>query len=220
MVGKKRILREVFPIKLLFWIVIATTLLFIFEFWYIYESYEIQRFVISRNFRLLDLSGNIVHLQDVLSLCSRMSAYTGEKKWEDRYHEYKPQLDAAIKEVKILSPDIFISSNAMWLDSANNKLDAMQNMAFGFVNKGKVQDANILLNSKGYEEQEKIYANGIQEIALTVKRQTNLSLNSVRRWLFFSVGTALVAMSVLLFILARFLYYLSQSEGNKTQLDG
>lgn len=216
MVGKMKISSSIFPLKLLVWIVIAATLLFMFEIWYITKSYELQRFTISRNFRLLDLSGSIVHLQDVLSMCTRMSAYTGEKRWEDRYHEYKPKLDAAIMEVKVLSPDIFISANAMWLDSASNKLEAMHNMAFDFINKGRVQDASILLNSKGYERQEEVYAKGIQDIALSVKRQTALSLNSVKRWLVFSVGTAVIAISVLLFILVRILYLLNLSEAKKT----
>jgi hypothetical protein len=200
------------PIKILVWIVIMVTILFMFEVWYIWKTYELQGLTISRNFQLLDLSGTIVHLEEVLSMSTRLAVQTGEKRWQERYYQYKPKLDAAIREVRILAPDIFISTNAMWLESANNKLESMDKMAFEFVDANRKNDADVLLNSSGYEEQKKIYSSGIEEIALVVKRQTAASLNSVRRWLFFSVGTAVVALSVLLFILSRILYLLSDYE--------
>lgn len=204
------------PIRVLVWIILMVTFLFMFEVWYIWKTYDLQRVVIDRNFRLLDLSGRIVYLEEVLSMSTRMAVQTGEKKWEERYYLYKPQLNSAIREVSVLSPDIFISTNAMWLEEANKKLETMDNKAFSLVNKGLTLDANKILNGGEYESQKKIYAKGIEEIALVVKRQTTASLNSVRRWLFFSVGTAAVALSVLLFILSRILFVLSQYEESKS----
>jgi hypothetical protein len=166
------------PIRVLVWIIIMVSLLFMFEIWYIMKTYDIQRFIINRNFRLLDLSGTIVYLEEVLSMSTRMGVETGQEKWQERYNIYKPQLNAAIREVSILAPDIFISTNAMWLDSANNKLETMDKMAFDFISKKRTQDAQELLNSSSYEEQKKIYAKGIEEIAVVVKKQTAASLNS------------------------------------------
>lgn len=216
MVINKIFTSQSLPVKMLTWIVIMVTILFMFEVWYIWKTYEIQGFTISRNFRMLDLSGTIIHLEEVLSMSTRLAVQTGDKRWQERYYEYKPKLDAAIREVRILAPDIFISTNAMWLESANNRLESMDKMAFEFVYANRIKDANILLNSNAYEEQKKIYAKGIEEIALVVKRQTAASLNSVRRWLLFSVGTAVAALSALLFILTRILYLLSENETRKS----
>lgn len=200
MTHKKRLAYQTISIKFLLWIAALIAFLFITDILYIWKSYEKQRIVVARNFRLLDLSGAIVHLDEVLTMSTQMAVQTGEERWKKRYFENKPRLESAIREVRVIAPDIFISTNATWLDSANNKLVEMDRLAFDFVRQGRICDANILLNSKGYGEQKQICAKGIEAIALAVKRQTLESLYSVRRWLIYAATAAALILPVLLMI--------------------
>jgi hypothetical protein len=190
-----------FHTKVLIGIVFLVLLLFCGEIWHIWKSYEKQRIVVKRNFKLLDLSGKIIHLDEVLTMSCRMAVLTGSSQWQERYNYSKPELDVAITELRELAPDIFTSTKAVWVDSANKKLLAMEAMAFDFITDGHTKEANILLNSAGYLEQKQIYANGIEEISFYVRRQVETTFVSLRWWLLYTLGTAGLILPLLLIIL-------------------
>src|SRR5688500_5250422 len=73
--------------------------------WNAYASYRGADSHKSRDLRVEELRGVILHLDEVLTMSARMAAATGDLHWETRYLESEPTLDAAIKETMALAPD-------------------------------------------------------------------------------------------------------------------
>ncbi|MFZ0485340.1 MAG: hypothetical protein WAL93_18280, partial [Desulfobacterales bacterium] len=63
-----------------------------------WKSYEKDKTTKERNFKIEELRGIIIHLDEVLTMSARMAAATGDLRWEERYRSFEPKLDAAIKK--------------------------------------------------------------------------------------------------------------------------
>src|ERR1035437_7427242 len=59
------------------------------------------------HFKVHELNGTILRLEEVLTMSARMAAATGDPQWERHYNQYEPALDRAIDEAKHLAPDVF-----------------------------------------------------------------------------------------------------------------
>ncbi|MBL7152328.1 MAG: hypothetical protein ISS79_01320 [Phycisphaerae bacterium] len=112
--------------------------------------------------RIIELGGTIIHLDEVLTMSSKMAAATGDIRWEERYRNFEPKLDAAIKEAMTLSPESLMSENVVQTDTANVKLVAIENEAFDLVRRGSSEAALALLHSREYKKQKRIYTEGIE----------------------------------------------------------
>jgi len=112
--------------------------------------------------RILELHGAITHLDEVLTMSSKMAAATGDISWEERYRNFEPKLDAAIKEAMTLSPKSLMSENVVQTNTANVKLVAIENEAFDLVRRDSSQAALALLNSQEYKKQKSIRTEGIK----------------------------------------------------------
>ena len=64
-------------------------------------SEEKVRTTLERQVRLERLQGDILHLDEVLTMSARMSAASGDLQWEERYKLYEPKLERAILEAII-----------------------------------------------------------------------------------------------------------------------
>ena len=129
--------------------------------WSSYEAFRDARIKRRRDVRMEELSGIIVRLDEVLTMSARMAAATGNVRWEKRYRQFEPKLDAAIKEAIKLAPEAHSGKAAAATDAANIKLVEMENLAFGLVRKGRTDEARTLLFSDEYERQKRVYAQGI-----------------------------------------------------------
>ncbi|WP_404786547.1 methyl-accepting chemotaxis protein [Altericista sp. CCNU0014] len=165
--------------------------------WNVWRIYQGLQTTVDRQFKLQNLSGQIVHLDEVLTMSARMAASTGSTKWEDRYNQYVPQLDASIKAVL---QDIPVSEQAKpeQTDAANKKLVDMETKAFELNRKGKSQAALALLLGSEYEQQKAIYSSGINGTLDTVKRNVETQLQSYRQNLAWSIAFAALSSLVLL----------------------
>ncbi len=163
--------------------------------WNIWRIYQGLQTTVAKQFKLGELSGNIIHLDEVLTMSARMAASTGNSRWEDRYNKYVPQLDADIKAVL---EDVPASqqSNPVQTDVANQKLVAMETKAFELVRQSKAPQALNLLLGQDYEAQKKIYSSGINGTLNTVKQNVETQLSAYRQnllWsVLFAVGSALL----------------------------
>ncbi|MHC4757388.1 MAG: hypothetical protein ACYTE8_01905 [Planctomycetota bacterium] len=139
--------------------------------WHTWRSYEQFKSGQMRNFRTVQLNGVIVHLDEVLTMSARMSAESGDQEWEERYRVFEPQLDAAIHEAMELWPDVFISEAVSQTNLANIKLVDMENRAFDFVRLGDEESAREILYSDAYEEQKRIYSDGMERVTTSMNEQ-------------------------------------------------
>ena len=158
--------------------------------WYTWRSYEEFKTGQPRNFKTVELTGSIIHLDEVLTMSARMAASTGDLKWEDRYREFEPLLDSRINEAMVLWPDVFISEAVSQTNLANIKLVDMENKAFDLVREGNKEAAQEILYSEAYEEQKEIYSDGMDQVTASM-RQNVLSEIAGQR------GKALTTISFL-----------------------
>lgn len=155
----------------------------------------------NQNVRMIELNGVIMHFDEVLTMSAKMAAATGDLEWENRYRNFEPQLDAAIKEAMNLSSATFlIDENVTSTDAANIKLVAMENNAFDLVRQGNREAAMALLHSREYEEQKRIYSEGMSRFITTMQGHIRERLDEHRQT---ALGTAVfvgIATSLVVFV--------------------
>jgi len=153
------------PITFLAVVLFTTCAVLILLGWTVWKSYEEDKTTKKRNFKIEELRGIIIHLDEVLTMSARMAAATGDLRWEKRYRSFEPQLDAAIKEAMILAPEAYRGEAAAQTDASNSKTVQMENQAFDLVRQGRVDEARVLLSSDEYEIHKLICAEGMTHFA-------------------------------------------------------
>lgn len=127
----------------------------------------------------MELTGILMHYDEILTMSAEMAASTGDLKWEERYRTYEPGLDAAINEVRTLYPEIFKETIAQTKD-ANIELVEIENAAFKLVREGNNKAASKLLDNDRYEKQKQLYKNGIIRFEKLIQQQATVNLAKAR----------------------------------------
>jgi len=153
-------------------IVVWTALTFLA--WRSYSLNSRDRSVLEQQLRAEELRGGIVHMDEVLTMSARMAAATGNPEWERRYRRFEPTLDATIKEAMSVSPEASDGAMAAQTEAANVALVAMENRAFDLVRQGHADKARKILFGEEYEEQKRIYAQGMTHFARRPDRHLRL----------------------------------------------
>jgi methyl-accepting chemotaxis protein PixJ len=165
-----------------------------FSVWRIYQGLQTT---VDKQFKLQDLSGQVIYLDEVLTMSARMAASTGSTKWEERYNQFGPKLDEAIKEV-LKDVPASMQTDPEKTDAANKKLVDMETQSFALNHKGKSQVALSLLLGSEYEQQKVIYSEGIHGTLATVKRNVEHQLQDYRQSLALSISFAALTSLLLL----------------------
>ncbi|WP_414562457.1 sensor histidine kinase [Anabaena sp. CCY 9613] len=150
--------------------VVLTILLFMPQIWLNWQAYGNFNNIIKHEFKLQILSDKITYFDEVLTMSARMNAATGNSYWEQRYRQFEPQLEAAIKESIKLAPAAYQNKDTKKIDAANQILVALEYQSFDLVKNNQRGAAQILLSSQDYEFQKQIYADGV------AKRNHNILL--------------------------------------------
>jgi len=166
----------------------------------------------------------IRYYDEVLTQSARNYAFTMDPKWEERYRQTEPLLNAHIKDAieqgKEIDKQIF--SN---IDTVNLLLVEMEYRSIDLVNNGQNQDAVKLLESEEYWNQKKIYEDGLRSYAslrnleyseallastevltLTTKNTQNL-LEESSSIIFSFIAVSIVIATILGFIIYRSIVY-------------
>ena len=165
--------------------------------WNIWNIYQDYKTAIANQFKLQNLSGQIVHYDEVLTMSARMAAGTGDLKWEKRYRQFEPELDRAIKQTIQLAPEVVRGQSAQ-TDAANLKLIEMENRAFTLVRQKKQQEAFKLLLGREYDTQKQIYAQGIESVVANINSTMATQIQSYSQSLLWSFVFVCVSFPVLL----------------------
>ncbi|MBD2176398.1 hypothetical protein H6F42_05625 [Pseudanabaena sp. FACHB-1998] len=172
-------------------------IIFGFSAWNLFDIYRGFRSISERNFRLEELSGQIVHFDEVLTMSARMAAATGEPKWEERYLKYDPLLSAAIEESTKIAPEAY-KSNSEVINEANNKLVNLEKKSFELVRQGKKKEASRILFSNEYETQKKIYADGTKTTLTAIQTETQRDFQSFSQRLIISLVFTILTLPALI----------------------
>ena len=165
--------------------------------WNIWNIYKGFRSTVAKQFQLEKSSGEIVHLDEVLTMSARMAASTGDLKWEARYRQFEPKLTAAIDQT-LAGVTADIRAEASKTDDANNKLVAFEDEAFKLVHQGKSQQALKLLMGPQYSAQKQIYAAGNEKVLGRIDQLIQQQLQSYERNLLGSITFAAIVLPILL----------------------
>ena len=85
---------------------LVTAAVLLASVWGAYDSYRRFGVVSQRGSRIQELRGQIIHLDEVLTMSARMAAASGAPRWEARYRRFEPQLGQAIEEAEALVSDL------------------------------------------------------------------------------------------------------------------
>jgi methyl-accepting chemotaxis protein PixJ len=165
-----------------------------FMIWRIFQGLQTT---VDKQLQLQDLSGQVIHLDEVLTMSARMAASTGNQRWEDRYNQFVPKLDDAIKRV-LKDVPASMQTDPEKTDAANKKLVALEERSFVLNHQGKSKAALSLLLGAEYEAQKAIYSDGIQGTLATVKRNVEAQLKDYRQSLAWSISFAVITTLLLL----------------------
>ncbi len=168
----------------------------------------------SHDSRLIVLAGEIVHLDEVLTMSARMAAATGDPAWEVRYRRIEPQLDAAFQEGLRLEPK-GVGDFIALTDAANRRLVALEKNAFERVRAGDRTAAADILAGAEYERLKLAYAEGARELASTLDAHATFVRQTLRR----RVAMVFAALAVALLVPAFFLIALLRTNQQRAQAE-
>ncbi|MDB9312054.1 methyl-accepting chemotaxis protein [Spirulina sp. CS-785/01] len=182
--------------------------------WYIGNTYQAFRGIYTQDMRLVELSGEIDYLDEVLTMSARMAVATGDQQWVRRYEEYDPQVFAAIEETAELLPSAFSGQAGEELNDVAVQLQRMEKRAFALLEQGQRQQAEQLLFSASYERQKERYTQVMGDILETLQQHANQSLRVQTRnaqialWV---IGVSVVLLLILWIVILRMLVHSIQS---------
>ena len=153
---------------------LVTAAVLLASVWGSYDSYRSFGVVSQRSLRIQELRGQIIHLDEVLTMSARMAAASGAPRWEARYWRFEPQLAQAIEEAESLVSNVESTGQT---DAANEALVALEERAFDLVRRGRLEQARAILSGEQYATHKATYAEGmarlgsqLQDAALSATR--------------------------------------------------
>lgn len=110
----------------------------------------------------LDITAQLIRYDDeVLTQSIRNYAFTGDKKWKDRYDEHVPKLFSRIEEAIEANPEdktIFES-----ISGANDALFDLETEVLALIENNDLTEAQKILDGEEYTKQKDIYTAGIEK---------------------------------------------------------
>ncbi len=161
--------------------------------WQVYHGF---RHTVERQFELEKRVSEIKYLDEVLTMSARMAVTTGNSRWEKRYNDFLPKLDAAIKYTLENSNDA-IRAQAQQTDQAKAQLVKLESDAFTLVQKGQLPAAQSVLFGAQYEQQKTIYLTNNNLVFTQVEKLIQGQLQSYQQQLLVSIGLAVGILPVL-----------------------
>ncbi|MEH1822247.1 MAG: ATP-binding protein [Nostoc sp.] len=178
--------------------VLLTLLLFIPQIWLNWQVYHSFNNITKYEFKLQTLSDEITYLDEVLTMSARMNAATGNFIWEQRYRQFEPKLDIAIKESIKLAPKAYKNEYAKIIDAANQRLVTMEYKSFDLVNKNQKEEAKLLLFSNEYENNKRIYANGVAQRKRNISLQLQQKIDQYYQRIFWAILESIISLLMLI----------------------
>jgi signal transduction histidine kinase len=186
------------PSQLIAVTVALTLLLFICQNWLNWQGYYNFDSIIQNEFKLQKLSNKITYFDEVLTMSARMNAATGNVAWEQRYRQFEPQLDAAIKESLKLAPEVYKNENTKKIDPANKTLVSMEYQSFNLVRNNQKEGAQLLLFSREYEINKHIYADGVAERNHNISVALQEKVTKYRQRMFWAFLISIISLFLLI----------------------
>ena len=124
--------------------------------------------------------GEVMRLDEVLTMSARMGAATGDPEWEQRYQRNVPRLDRAITAARRLAPITEETAGSRQTENANARLVAIESEAFALTQRGQLKEATALLAGEEYDHFEHVYSNGNDRYLVSMRSRVTKILHAER----------------------------------------
>jgi signal transduction histidine kinase/DNA-binding response OmpR family regulator/HPt (histidine-containing phosphotransfer) domain-containing protein len=161
-----------------------------------YDGLRFAERMQDENVRFEELRTTILLVDEVLTMSAQMSSATGEPRWEQRYNEFVPKLDAAIAEWLQFAPGKGVAREIQETNAANEALVAMETAAFDLVHQGRLAQAHELLSSTEYQREKRRYATNLEAAMTRLREGLKAQLAQRQRWVGAAIVGALVALGL------------------------
>ena len=132
---------------------------------------------------LILLRGEILRLDEVLTMSARMAVATGDEQWIERYNYNEPLLEKLLKETEALvQDDVQTTQATLQTDEANRRLVEMERQALQAVQSGEIERARAVLGQSAYDEQKVIYLEGMINFLEQIDARFDKSLRQKQSW--------------------------------------
>ncbi|MBE9028683.1 HAMP domain-containing histidine kinase [filamentous cyanobacterium LEGE 11480] len=196
-----------------------TLVLFAPLVWMTSQSYQSFKSIQEREFRLRQLSDQIIYYDEVLTMTTWLKVTTGDKNWEKRYWKVKPKLTKVLAEATTLAAATQIDDNQVKTNEADDKLAELETEVFRLIKQDKRQQAMAILSGREYEKWKEIYVTGSRRRNQKIQQQLEQKVTEFRYQLLASIaitGTSFLllipAWSLVLKLLQQYIQDLNQSQ--------
>ncbi len=138
------------------------------------------------------------YYDEVLTGSARLAAATGESKYQLRYHDQAPELDAVIAEALRVAGSREAVAAINQTSAANRALIEMEERSFTLGDLGREGEALALLDSPQYLKQKQIYEEGFDEAVSIILDTVRADLRRVRGYRRIELGAGLLGGLILL----------------------
>lgn len=138
----------------------------------VWSNFKANKDLNDKQLKIEKLGNQIIYIDEVLTMSARMAASTSNRAWEIRYNRFEPQLEDALKDFRLLSPQAY-KEYSETTEDVNLKLVNLEKKAFDLAAKGKNEAAMNLVLSKEYEQLKKTYTDSFQNTFNQIQAQIN-----------------------------------------------
>lgn len=111
-----------------------------------------------------ELSGMILHVDDILTDSTYLAVLTGFPRWTERYDKFRPFIEKSTVRYISLVEDVVGPSDIQRLTSSRQELFNIEGQVFELVKGKKREQAYSLLESQQYSDKKREYQRSISEI--------------------------------------------------------
>ncbi len=144
------------------------------------HTYHTLQTLLTQNVTVTELKGSIIHLDEVLTMSTRMAVATGGHFWEKRYKEHEPHLDQAIKAIIAMAAHKKLRDVAEETNNANVELVKIEYEAFRLVKENQRIKAEKFLLSSSYNEQKTRYSQGMNKYTTLLNEYVEGNVDSAK----------------------------------------
>lgn len=199
-------------------IVLSAMVVFVLLVWQTVRMWEHGQEFSDRFAKMHMLAGDIVRLDEVLTMYTLMAAATGEKRWERLYRRTEPELTRVFENAREMLEEDTLNTAVTQADKANVQLVAMEVEAFALIDGGQREQALELLLSSRYLSFKSDYNLGVKRLARNLEQMAESHRQESEKDLTLFLWFAAAALATLLcFFLSVFLFWglASRSAGNR-----
>jgi len=156
--------------------------------------------------RLNQLQSQIAYIDEILTMSARMAAFTGDSYWKNRYDRMVTILDASIAEALERTNNINLASFLAEVSAANDKLIALEEQAFLYVEQNQLPEAVEVLFGDEYQVQKEVYAKGIEKFSIAINEEVNEAILNAEQYIKIKALIIFIVLSVF----TAFIFYLTR----------